>query len=48
MPSFLRKRKLPIKTDCATDLNPGLRLIAPVPVICKLPTKWGDLFRGLE
>lgn len=42
MPSFLRKRKLPMKTGCATDFNPELRLI--VPVIYKLLGKWATCF----
>jgi hypothetical protein len=39
-PFFLHERKLPLKTGCATDLDPELRLIWLVPVICDLPTKW--------
>lgn len=38
MPFFVHERKLPIKMDCATDLDPELRL--SVTRICDLPMKW--------
>lgn len=38
MPFFVHERKLPIKMDCAIDLDPELRQIATS--ICVLPMKW--------